>query len=92
MTDDYNGRLAYYGWYEAAYMPDLNELTHRELAGHSGDIGDTFTALSAGQKYFVVTLLDDLNAVPEFKAYLDSTYPVYDAGDGYIIYDLRGQK
>jgi hypothetical protein len=91
MTDDYNGRLAYYGWYEAAYMPDLNELTHRELAGHSGDIGDTFSALAQGKQFFLVTLLDDLTAEPDFKAWLDSTYPVYDQGDGYIIYDLRGK-
>jgi hypothetical protein len=90
MTDDYNGRLAYYGWYEAAYMPDLNELEHRALAGHSGDMAATFEDLAKGQKYFVVTMLDDLNSVPEFKAYLDQTYPVYDSGEGYIIYDLRG--
>lgn len=92
MTDDYNGRLAYYGWYEAAYMPDMNELTHRALAGHSGDMAATFADLAVGHKYFVVTMLDDLNTVPEFKAFLDQTYPVYDSGEGYIIYDLQGQK
>jgi hypothetical protein len=92
MTDDYNGRLSYYGWFETAYMPDLDELTHRELAGHGGDIAETFAAMAAGRNYFVVTMLDDLNAAPEFKAYLNQTFTVYDQGVGFIIYDLRQMK
>jgi hypothetical protein len=92
MTEDYNGRLAYYGWYHAAYMPDLAELTHRDLAGHGGGFAETFTPLIKDNQLFLVTLLDDLNAEADFKTWLDETYPVFDKGDGYIIYDLRQQK
>jgi 4-amino-4-deoxy-L-arabinose transferase-like glycosyltransferase len=91
MTEDYNGRLSYYGWFEAAYMPELAELTHRELAGHEGGIAETFAPLAEGRDLFLVTLMDDLNAEPEFKAFLDQTYPLFDVGQGYIIYDLRSQ-
>jgi hypothetical protein len=89
MTDDYNGRLSYYGWYEADYMPDPAELSHRELAGHEGGAIETFKAMAEERDYFLVTLLDDLNKESEFKTFLDQTYPILDQGDGYLIYDLR---
>jgi hypothetical protein len=89
MTDDYNCRLGYYGWYGAAYMPELAELTHRELAGHGGDIQQTFDAMADGYDLFLVTMMDDLEQSPEFKEYLDQTYSIFDQGEGYLIYDLR---
>lgn len=89
MTEDYNGRLIYWGWYASSYMPDVAELRHRELTGHGSDAVDTFKAAAEGKEYFLVTLLDDLDQMPTLKAYLYQTYSIYDQGKGYIIFDLR---
>jgi hypothetical protein len=89
MTEDYNGRLIYWGWYASSYMPDVAELRHRELTGHGADAVETFKAAAAGKAYFLVTLLDDLDQMPTLKAYLYESYPIYDQGTGYIIFDLR---
>lgn len=89
MTEDYNGRLTYWGWYDPAYMPEVAELTHRELAGHGSDAVETFKAVAQGKEFFLVTLLDDLDKMPALKSYLYQTYPIYDQGDGYLIFDLR---
>ena len=89
LTEDYNGRLSYWGWYNASYMPDLNELAHRALTGHEAGMAQTFAALAQGKDFFLVTMLDDLDAEPEFKQMLYQTYPIYGQGKGYVIFDLR---
>lgn len=89
MTEDYNGRLAYWGWYASSYMPDIDELRHRELTGHGGDAIRTFVGAAEGKEYFLVTMLDDFNQLTDLKQYIYDTYPVLDQGEGYIIFDLR---
>lgn len=92
LTEDYNGRLQYWGWYDAAYMPAMNELIHREDSGHSGNVADTFAAVSQGKEFFLVTLMDDPTMTGGLMDYLKQTYPIYDQGSGYIIFDLRTKK
>ncbi|MEA5079643.1 MAG: glycosyltransferase family 39 protein [Anaerolineaceae bacterium] len=89
MTEDYNGRLAYWGWYASSYMPDVDELRHRELTGHGADAIQTFQGAAQGKEYFLVTMLDDFDQLTELKQYLYATFPVLDQGEGYIIFDLR---
>lgn len=89
MSEDYNGQLSYWGWYDASYMPEIAELTHLELSGHESGVAETFKIASQGKEFFLVTMLDDLEKEPEFKAYLYQTYPIYDQGKGYVIFDLR---
>jgi len=89
MSEDYNGRLSYWGWYDAAYMPEAAELSHRALAGHGADAIETFKAAAQGKEFFLVTLLDDLEQATDLKEYLYQTYPLYDQGEGYLIFDLR---
>jgi hypothetical protein len=88
LTEDYNARLSYWGWYDASYMPQNNELVHRELAGHSGDIMATFSAIANGKEYFLVTMMDDPTMTNGLMDYLKQTYPILDQGNGYIIFDL----
>jgi hypothetical protein len=40
------------------------------------------------RKYFLVTDMTEYDQQPELKAMLTANYPVYDQGQGYIIYDL----
>lgn len=89
LTEDYNGRLIYWGWYASSYMPAIDELRHRELTGHGADAIQTFQGAAEGKEYFLVTMLDDFNQLTDLKAYIYETYPVLDQGEGYIIFDLR---
>ncbi len=89
MTEDYNARLAYWGWYASSNMPDVAELRHRELTGHGGDAVKTFKAAAEGKEYFLVTQLNDFDQLPDLKSFITQTYPIFDQGDGYIIFDLR---
>jgi hypothetical protein len=84
-----SNHLAYWGfqdvdeWYLAA---DLNL---RERANPNFDIKAQFLDRAVGKKYFVVTLADQFDAQPEIKELVTQTYPVYEEGPGYIIYDLE---
>lgn len=89
LTEDYNARLAYWGWYASSLMPDVAELHHRELTGHGGDAIRTFVGAAEGKEYFLVTMLDDFNQLTDLKQYIYDSYPVLDQGEGYIIFDLR---
>jgi len=89
LTQDYNCRLSYWGWFDAAYFPSLGDFQHQATAGSTEDPLQAFKADAAGKDLFVDTMLDELDAQPEFKALLYATYPVFDQGQGYVIFDLR---
>jgi hypothetical protein len=92
LTEDYNGRLSYWGWDDAAYLPASNELIHRELAGHDAEVAKVFAADSVGKDFFLVTMMDDPTMTGGLMDYLQKTYPIYNEGKGYIIFDLRTKK
>jgi len=73
-------------------MPAMNELVHRALSGHDADVAATFAAVSQGKQFFLVTLMDDPTMTSGLMDYLMQTYPIYDQGSGYIIFDLRTKK
>jgi hypothetical protein len=84
-----SNHLAYWGfqdvdeWYLAA---DINL---RERANPNFDIKAQFFNRAEGKKYFIVTLADQFDGQPEIKGLVTQTYPVYEEGPGYIIYDLE---
>jgi 4-amino-4-deoxy-L-arabinose transferase-like glycosyltransferase len=92
LTQDYNGRLSYWGWFDAAYYPSLGDFQHQATAGSTEDPLQYFKNASAGKDLFLDTMLDELDAQPQFKALLYATYPVFDQGKGYVIFDLRKAK
>jgi hypothetical protein len=92
LTQDYNGRLSYWGWFDAAYYPSLGDFQHQATAGSTEDPLQYFKNASAGKDLFLDTMLDELDAQPQFKALLYATYPVFDQGNGYVIFDLRKAK
>jgi 4-amino-4-deoxy-L-arabinose transferase-like glycosyltransferase len=92
LTQDYNGRLAYWGWFDAVYFPTLGDFQHQEITGHAVDVLKYFNEVSANKDFFLVTLLDELDAQPELKAALMEKYPIYSQDTGYIIFDLRNPK
>jgi hypothetical protein len=70
-------------WYLAS------DLTLRERTNPDFDLKARFLERASGKKYFVVTLPDQFSSQSEIRKFVTRTYPVYERGDGYVIYDLE---
>jgi 4-amino-4-deoxy-L-arabinose transferase-like glycosyltransferase len=90
MTQDYGYRLAYFGWLRPGHWLTSGDFELRQLAGISEE--ELFIQLAAqltGYDYFLVTLFNEYERQPELQALLESNYPVFSEGPGYLIFDLR---
>ena len=74
LTQDYGARLMYYGWRKISLWPS---------ARGSAD----FEANPPDAGYFLITAPGQLR--DDLKTYLQTHFPVYAQGDGYIVYDLQ---
>jgi hypothetical protein len=95
LTHDYGNRLKYYGWRTIKQLwPAQGDLELSAAAGADriGDFAPYFEQQTAGMSYFLVTLFGDLDAQPQLKAMLYDHYPIYQQGDGYVLFDLRHPK
>ena len=90
LVQAYGNLLAYYGWRHIELWPITGELYLAGLRGNQpGDFEMFFLERTAGTDYFLVTSFNQLDQQPMLADYLETHYPVYSQGDGYIIYDLR---
>lgn len=92
LTHDYGNRLKYYGWRTVTQLwPSQGDLNLSAAAGSAriSDFEPYFQEQVAGMDYFLVTLFNDLEAQPELKAALYEHYPIYQQGDGYVLFDLQ---
>ncbi len=95
ITHDYGNRLKYYGWRTVNKLwPTLadQQLTAAANAGRPAgeqDFAAFFQQQTAGMDFFLVTLFADLEAQPALKSMLYDHYPLYQQGDGYLLFDLR---
>jgi hypothetical protein len=89
LTGDYGMRLRYFGWRSpSAYWPATADLNLSALSGNSAlNYAEYFSQATAGKEFFLVTAFTELDAQPQLKAIL-SDYPIYEQGDGYVMYDL----
>jgi hypothetical protein len=93
LTQDYGYRLAYWGWTTPVYWPYTGDLALRQLAGYDlPGFQARFDEIAANNHYFLVTDLEEYARQPQLKQTLESRYPVFAAGEGYIIYDLKKSK
>jgi hypothetical protein len=95
LTHDYGNRLKYYGWRMVTRLwPSQGDIELSAAAGSQriGDFVPYFKEQTAGMDYFLVTLFGDLNNQPDLKAMLYDHYPIYQQGDGYVLFDLRHPK
>lgn len=89
LTQDYGSRLAYWGWLDAAAWPVAGDLRyHGDLLGARQDFEEQFTSLALKRDFFLVTLPEELQLQPLLDQRL-ADYPIYEQGEGYVIYDLR---
>lgn len=91
LANDYGVRLGYYGWRSPArFWPASDDLDLRSLRGLGPlDVAAEFEQAVVGHSYFVVTAAAELTAQPELREIL-ADYPLLAEGDGYQVYDLRG--
>jgi len=94
LTADYGMRLRYYGWRTmAAAWPSTGDLNLLSLHGNEPlNVEAAFAELSEGKDYFLVTAFSELEAQPELKQILFERYPVFEQGDGYILFDLHASE
>jgi hypothetical protein len=88
LTEDYGNRMAYWGWMKTALWPSSGDLNQAQARGHQRDIDELFEEIAAQKSYFLVTDLEDFAKQTELQERL-AGYQVIEAGDGYLIYDLR---
>jgi len=87
LTQDYGSRLAYWGWQNASIWPNSGDIDYHDVRGASFDFKRTFDNLTKNKDYFLVTDFEELNRQPDLRNQL-AAYPIFQQGDGYIIYDL----
>lgn len=95
LTHDYGNRLKYFGWRAIPRLwPAQGDLDLSAAAGSSkiGDFSSYFKDQTEGMDYFLVTLFSDLQAQPDLKNMLYDHYPIFQEGDGYVLFDLRSPK
>jgi hypothetical protein len=88
IAQDYGYRLAYWGWEKVDSWYDSGDLALRALDGRQVNLLQRFQQQVVGKHFLVVTQSNRLDQQPEIKAYVYKTYPIFDEGKGYIIFDL----
>lgn len=89
ITPDYGYRLAYWGWKQTTNWGSVGDFIMREMAGMDLDREAMFARAVEGRDLFLVTHFAELDRQPDVKEILYETYPIYDQGEGFIIFDLR---
>jgi len=91
LTADYGMRLNYFGMRQiSAAFPTTGDQNLMQLAGSDQlDYESYFAEITEGKDYFLVTAFSQLEAQPELKEILETTFVVYASGDGYVLYDLN---
>jgi hypothetical protein len=92
LLTDYGYRLAYWGWVDVTPWMQTTDINLRELAGNEVNLDEAFLSAVEGKDYFVITLMDELDRQPNLKIALDANYPLLEATDEVLIYDLRGES
>lgn len=85
----YGNLLSYYGWRTIGLWPTAAELNLAGLRGNQpGEFENFFQSRTEGMRYFLVTAFNQFNEQPTLADYLQTHFPVFAQGDGYLIYDL----
>ncbi|MBW6467314.1 MAG: glycosyltransferase family 39 protein [Brevefilum sp.] len=89
ITPDYGYRLDYWGWKPTINWMSVGDFVMRELAGMDLDKAAIFAESVEGRDLFLVTNFSEFDRQPDVKEILSENYPIYEQGEGYLIFDLR---
>jgi hypothetical protein len=88
VSQDYGGRLAYWGWQPNTAWYDESQLLLRQAAGREIQLSTRFGEFIEGKRFFVITHLARFENDTALKEYLYNNFPIYAEGNGFIIFDL----
>ncbi len=91
LSHDYGNRLQYYAWRLVSYWPTTADLDLKALQGDavsSDNFRQYFEKQIKGRKYFLITLIGELNAQPMLKSMLYDHYTLLSESKSYILFDL----
>jgi len=89
LTQDYGGRLSYFGTVNAKLWSTVGDFRLSELSGSTNpDLVQLFKEKTGGMDYFLVTAMGEFDAQPALKEYLFSHYQV-ESGEGYDLFNLH---
>jgi hypothetical protein len=89
ISHGYGTRLRYYAWTGTSHWPGVADIGLSALAGAEDfDYEAEFRERTNGASYFLINNFGELDNQPELKAILYQRYPIYEEGDGYLIFDL----
>jgi hypothetical protein len=89
ITPNYGYRLSYWGWKQTTNWKSVGDFVMRELAGMEINRQEMLMDAIKDQNLFLITDFEEFNSQPEVKEFLWDTYPVFDEGEGYLIFDLQ---
>ncbi len=89
LSEDYGYRMNYWGWLNVTPWPSAGDLWYQEKRGDPQDFSQVFDKHAKGRAFFLVTDFDEWEAQEDLRDYLETYYPLYAEGDGYLIFDLR---
>ncbi|KAA3642756.1 MAG: phospholipid carrier-dependent glycosyltransferase [Chloroflexi bacterium] len=93
LVQQYGHLLIYYGWENVKLWPVTGEQRLAELRGaEEVEFVTEFKDRTEGVDYFLVTAFGQLNQQEQLKDYLYTNFPILDEGNGYVLFDLRGQE
>ena len=89
ISHSYGTRLRYYAWTGTRFWPGVADIGLSALAGGGHfNYEAEFRERTNGASYFLINNFAELDNQPELKAILYQRFPIYDEGDGYLIFDL----
>jgi 4-amino-4-deoxy-L-arabinose transferase-like glycosyltransferase len=84
LTDDYEASLRFYGFLSSRHWPSRGEM--ETIQASFEELWDRKTL---GVHFFVVLDLAEFDKQSELKERLLERYPIYEQGEGYILFDMR---
>lgn len=86
LSQDYGFRLAYYGWITVQPWTSLDKLS-------SGDGGESYSSrfqkVMDDYDFFIITRMNEYREQQGLSVALETNYPLFKEGGGYLIFDLR---
>jgi hypothetical protein len=94
ISHDYGFRLEYFGWVNGGAWTDYNDpgLSEAIKQGSASEAATSLRNRLESHSFLVVTILGELDANPIIKEFLYETYPVFEQGEDFVIFDLRSQN
>jgi len=89
LSEDYGYRLAYWGWNSPANWMSSEDIRIRQSAGQNFNFDETFSKVTEGRDYFIVTLPDELERQPLLKQKLQTYSKILYSDNRTTIYDLK---